>query len=75
MNETKQIDWSYPSSPNAVNMGFGRVGCWTVSIATGDEPAVAVEGFANLADAVDYAKTLPIPFGYLWRKYEVAVAV
>lgn len=65
---TKQIDWSYASSENALRMGFANVGCWTVSVAIDNNPANAIAGFGEESDAVEFAKQLPIEFGYLWKK-------
>ena len=30
-----ELNWSYPSSPNACNAGMGKTGCWTVTMADG----------------------------------------
>lgn len=72
MNQTKQIDWSYPTSTNAERLGFARTGCWTVSIASGNRVAVAVAGFPTESQAAEHARSLSMPFGRLWQRYETA---
>ena len=60
--QTKLVDYSYPTSPNAKKHGFGSVGCYTVSVATGHAPARAVQAFADKNAAFAFARTLPMPF-------------
>jgi hypothetical protein len=67
MTETKQLDWSYPTSGNASRLGFAATGCWTVSVSRDGAPADAVKGFASRDEAIAFARSLPMPFGYLWR--------
>ena len=47
---TKEIGWSYPTSPNAKALGFNAVGCYTLSI-----DGKAVKGFDTLSAAISYA--------------------
>ncbi len=54
----KEISWSYPSSPNAVALGFGRVGCFTVSAA-----GKPISGHRSVVDAVNAADALPFEYG------------
>jgi hypothetical protein len=30
-----ELNWSYPSSPNACRAGMAKTGCWTVTLADG----------------------------------------
>lgn len=69
--KTKQIDFSYPTSTNATNMGFGKTGCWTISVANGNQVAKAVAGFETQSEAIQAALAMPEPFGKLWEKYAV----
>lgn len=69
--KTKSIDWSYPSSPNAIRFGF-PAGCWTVSRMNGDNPGEAVAGFATEREAIALANTMDIPYGRYWGKYNTA---
>lgn len=67
--QRKQIDWSYPTSGNAERFGFAK-GCWTVQVSTDHRPPVAFAGFGTEAEAVTFARSLPMPFGDLWKRYE-----
>ncbi len=62
MNTTKLVDYSYPTSTNATKYGFGKTGCYTVSVAKGSAPGKAVKAFADKASALAFAETLPMPF-------------
>lgn len=56
----KKIEWSYPSSPNAKKLGFGKHGCFSVQLAKpGGYKGKALRGFMTLAEAEEYAVTLP----------------
>ncbi len=57
---TKSIGWSYPTSPNAKDLGFNKTGCYSVAVTPGSPKALA--GFKTLAEAKSYADTLP--YGY-----------
>jgi len=60
--QTKLVDYSYPTSPNASKHGFGKTGCYTVSVARGHAPGKAIKAFATKPDALAFASTLPMPF-------------
>ncbi len=60
--QTKLVDYSYPTSPNAKKFGFVKIGCYTVSIATGNAVAKEQKAFATKAEAMTFAETLPMPF-------------
>ena len=69
----KQVEWSYPSSTNAVAMGFGKVGCWTVETveySPGPNQPEAVKGFTNSFDANDYAEALPFAWNHAGGRKE-----
>lgn len=51
---TKSVDWSYPSSANAVRFRFPK-GCWTVSIQRSAGIPEAVKGFATREEAITEA--------------------
>ena len=69
---TKSVQWSYPSSPNAVKFGFAKTGCYSVEVKKMkttpgriDVEWEELRGFSNKAAAVCFAETLP----YEWDKY------
>jgi hypothetical protein len=41
-----ELNWSYPSSPNACRAGMAKTGCWTVTLADG-----STRHFAEYDDA------------------------
>jgi len=59
---TKLVDYSYPTSPNATKHGFGKVGCYTVSIAKGHAPGKDAKAFPTKEEAMTFAESLPMPF-------------
>lgn len=57
------VDWSYPTSPNATRAGCSKVGCWSVSVVwftkTGvQKPPEFVRGFATHKEAIAFAHQL-----------------
>jgi hypothetical protein len=64
---TKRIEWSYPTSPNAVKFKFSKVGCWTVELIEGTNPPWVMEGFDTYEKAKAYANTIPEPWDRLTR--------
>lgn len=66
---TKEIGWSYPSSPNAVRFGFGKSGCWTVSTTRGQKPPVALSGHAERSEALTAALKLPYDWAPLFARH------
>lgn len=65
----KEMNWSYPSSPNATKFGFSLIGCWTVSTVTGCKPPVAQRGYTSKAEARQYADTLPHEWSASWLQW------
>jgi hypothetical protein len=52
--QTKQVEWSYPSSPNATALGFPR-GCWAVELCNESGETRAIAGFERKVDARAFA--------------------
>lgn len=76
MKVTKQVEWAYPSSPNADRFHFAR-GCWTVQTVTDNQPPVALSGHSSRDEALLVAMALPHPWSWCWLQFneppEVAV--
>jgi hypothetical protein len=53
----KTVEWSYPTSPNAVALGR-KDGCWTVEIIYRQEPPRVLAGFKTRPEALEYARNL-----------------
>ncbi len=67
-SQFKEVSYSYPSSCNAERTGFGKTGCFTVSVerhATGSTAHVytVVSGHATRDEAFDAADKLPQEYG------------
>lgn len=56
----KSVEFSYPTSTNAKNLGFHKTGCWTVETREGLAPPKAVNGFLKKEDAIAYAESLSL---------------
>ncbi len=72
--EEKHIDYAYPTSTHADQFGF-KDGCWVVSVA--DQPhsiAQAVKAFPGKGEALAFARTMPMPWGQIWKMYDADVA-
>ncbi len=67
--DTKSVEYSYPSSPNADRFGFAD-GCWTVEVISGitGYPR-AVRAFGTQAQAIDNASKM----GLEWNSHYVAL--
>ena len=67
--ETKRCEYAYPTSPNAVQFGFGKTGCYTVQLVKRSElkPAKAIAAFATLDAAHKYADLMPQPWDRLTK--------
>lgn len=58
----KQIDYSYPTSSNAVRFKFPN-GCWTISFVEGCNPPVAMMAFPDRESAIAHAlKITSVPW-------------
>jgi hypothetical protein len=58
----KWVDYSYPSSPRAVSLGYSNTGCYVVKIQQGIELARVVYASASARDAYRYAMDIGIPW-------------
>lgn len=67
--KTKSIEWSYPSSTNAVRFGHRKTGCWTVQTRSGDDAPVSLFGHPDPAVAFRNALPLPYPWWETWMRY------
>lgn len=65
----KTVEFSYPTSPNAVKFGFGKVGCWTVETAEDSNPPKAVKGFSLRDDALAYAESLEFSWSPIFLRF------
>lgn len=65
----KCVDWSYPSSVNATAAGWGRQGCWTLSVEdpTGANTPVALASFDHREQALATARALPLAWSGAFR--------
>lgn len=57
--KTKSLDWSYPTSDNAVRFGF-KAGCWTINQYQQGRLPLALRGFATREEAITFAETLTL---------------
>ncbi len=68
MTITKQVEWSYPTSPNADRFKF-KTGCWTVETVEGHNPPVARAAFATREEAMQNADTMPYAWNPLFLQF------
>lgn len=64
---TKTISYAYPTSPNAVRFGFGKMGCFYVAKIERTKNGFteyAPKGFASYAEAFAFAETLPDEYDF-----------
>lgn len=65
----KLVEWSYPSSPNAVQFGFAKTGCYTLYTANHEfvpfDGHKTIGGYASLAEAKAARRNIPLPME--WR--------
>lgn len=64
---TKRVEWSYPTSTNAVSLGFSKDGCYSVELITGHEVPKVIAGFDTIEAARAHAETLPEPWDRLTK--------
>lgn len=62
--DTKTIEWAYPSSDFAKKFGFCNEGCWVVEIRQGLNPPKGISGHGSKLNAFLAAEKLPNP----WNK-------
>lgn len=68
----KSVEWAYPTSGSAVRFGFNAAGCWVVKLSHGISPSEAVAGYADKADALKHANSLPQPFSRIYLQFNPA---
>lgn len=64
--ETKRIEYAYPTSPAAEQYGYGKIGCYTISII--HRPGaigVMVDAYPTYAEAKQVADSYPMPYNAL----------
>lgn len=70
VDTSKIVNFSYPTSPNAVRFGFGAAGCWTLSLnythATTLIPPRAVSGHATRDEALAAGRARQEPWNPLF---------
>lgn len=74
MNTYKGVDFSYPSSPNAVRFGYAKTGCWTITVYTQDIDGNLVSQQPKSAhpdqdSAFAAAAQMVEPWGGVWKRY------
>jgi hypothetical protein len=66
--ETKRIEYSYPTSPNAERYGYGRIGCYTIAIIhTPMAIPVTVDAYPTYEEAKACADKLAMPYNKYTR--------
>lgn len=68
--KTKLIEYAYPSSITATKNGYGKTGCWFVSLYDGQSQFKRVEVLKYFADkqaAINYAESLPNSYNYMHK--------
>lgn len=62
---TKKVSYCYPSSPKAVELGFGAVGCWVVEVRRDATwPPQAFFGPDAEREAFEHAEAIPHPYSF-----------
>lgn len=70
--ETKLIEYAYPSSITATKNGYGKTGCYFVSLFKNDSSFSRVkilQYFLKKADAFNYAETLPNEYNHMHKYF------
>ncbi len=65
-HDRKSVDWAYPSSTNAAQFGFPRVGCWILNVedSTGANLPRALCAFTLREQALATARALPLRWSF-----------
>jgi len=66
--KTKSVEWSYPTSPNAVRFGF-KNGCWTVQICTGTGEPRSIAAFITKAEAIAHAQQIKLDWNPAYTRF------
>lgn len=72
MTQSKLIDYAYPTSETAVKSGFGKTGCYYISIhetETSWKELKRSQCFKTKQEAIDFANKIPLPFHAWHYKY------
>lgn len=68
--ESKLIEYAYPTSATATKQGYGKIGCWFVSLYK-DENSIqkikTLKYFVNKEDAETFAQSLPNPYNFMHK--------
>ena len=65
---SKLIEYAYPSSTTATKNGYGKTGCWFVSLyKTIDKRVKIVKFFSDKKQAEDFAETMPEPYNWMHK--------
>lgn len=70
MCQSKLVEYAYPSSTHATKEGFGKTGCWFVSLYPSVNACIGGKAvFHSLTEqeAVDYATSLPDPYNWMHK--------
>jgi hypothetical protein len=73
MQQAKLIEYAYPTSTTAVKNGYGKTGCWFVSLyksETAIDRVKTLQYFATKQQAEQFADTLPNPYNFM-HKYHI----
>ena len=65
--KAKLIEYAYPSSKTATKNGYGKTGCWFVTLYKSDTSLDKTDNLAYFGDkseAIKYAESLPIPYNF-----------
>lgn len=65
----KTIEYSYPSSTNAVKNGYGSTGCYCVELVDEKHKSKVVAAYPTKIEAIAHAETLPNEWHPLYLKY------
>lgn len=63
----KEVNWSYPTSPNAVKFGFSKSGCFTLSVIDRKDFKLpkGISGHPTREQAIDAGIAIDLP----WMNY------
>jgi hypothetical protein len=70
--KAKLIEYAYPSSTTATKNGYGKTGCWFVSLYASENETIKckrLKYFANKQEAINYAESLPYPYNYMHKYF------
>lgn len=68
--KSKLVEYAYPSSTHATKQGFGKTGCWFVSLYPSVESCIGgnpIFHAASKEEAVKHAESLPNPYNWMTK--------